>query len=41
MDDDLKSVSSLGKRYDWYPNRQIESPISTFTESPSPKKFNN
>ncbi|CDW85236.1 UNKNOWN [Stylonychia lemnae] len=40
MDDELKSVSSLGKRYDWYPNRLIESPLSTYTQSPSPKKFN-
>jgi hypothetical protein len=37
---DSKSVSSLSKKYDWYPNRMLESPYAAFTESPSPKKFN-
>ena len=39
-DSELQSVSSLGKKYDWYPNRLIESPLSVFTQSPSPKKIN-
>ncbi len=32
-------MSSLSKKYDWYPNRQIESPLSVISVSPSPKKF--
>ena len=42
-DDDsnqIMSLASLDKRkYDWYPNRCIDSPISTITVSPTPKKF--
>lgn len=35
---DVQSVSSIDKKYDWYPNRLIESPFSLVTASPSPKK---
>ena len=38
-DSDAQSVSSIDKKYDWYPNRQIESPFSLVTASPSPKKL--
>lgn len=31
-------VSPIDKRYDWYPNRDISSPVSQFAKSPSPVK---
>ena len=36
---DLKSESSLSKRYGWYPNREMKTSLNFFSKSPSPKKF--
>lgn len=28
---DVQSISSLGKKYDWYPNKDMETPLSVYT----------
>lgn len=35
----ISLVSPIDKRYDWYPNRDISSPVSQFAKSPSPMKL--
>ena len=35
---DLSSVSSLSKKYDWYPNNEIEPTLVNYTSSPLPSK---
>lgn len=28
---DVQSISSLGKKYDWYPNNELETPMKVYT----------
>jgi hypothetical protein len=42
-EDDSESILSKAsldiRKYSWYPNKKIDNALSTYTVSPTPKKF--